>query len=219
VAGRRTTGDSLAFARSLAPGSVHLVATDPPWTIPGIGGPGHSAGAKAVPYALQSVQAIAAVFAELRVACIRGAHAYVFMPSGEVCDEALAAITATGWIFQRWLMWDKAPWGGGGLAGGAWRNSFEPVAVLANGHPRPYQKGRQFTATLRQRAKMTRTSKPPSLYRVFLEASTAPGELAVDPWCGLDPLAEAAATEPARSWVSNDILTPAQVAAQARRKA
>lgn len=217
-ADKRYTMDALAFAEKLPDAKgrregVHCIVTDPPWSIPGGG-----LFLAAAPYALQPLPDIAAVFRALAGKCIRGAHAYVFMPSGEVLDEALQDITATGWTFLRLVVWDKAPWGGGGLAGGAWRNSFEPVGIFSNGPPRAYQRGKQFTTTLRQRSHFTRTAKPPSLYRVFLEASTAPGELAVDPWCGLNPLGAAASQEPRRKWMANDILTPAQVLSQARRK-
>ncbi len=192
--------------------SIHCVVTDPPWSIPGGG-----LFLEAAPYQLQPMPEIAQIFQDLKPKCIKGAHAYVFLPSGEILDDALAAITATGWQFLRLLSWDKAPFGGGGL-GYTWRNSFEPIGIFANGTPRAYQRGKQFTTTLRQRSHFTRTSKPASLYRVFLEASTKPGDVVVDPWCGLNPLGEAASKEPRRHWVAGDILTPAQVLSQARRK-
>jgi DNA modification methylase len=218
-ADKRYTMDAAAFAEKLPTAQgrtrgVHCVVTDPPWSIST-----SDLFRKSAPYALQATPDIAAVFRALAKKCIRGAHAYVFLPSGEVLDEALVELTGAGWTFLRMVVWDKAPWGGGGLAGGAWRNSFEPVGIFSNGPPRPYQRGKQWTTTLRQRSHFTRTAKPPSLYRIFLEASTAPGELAVDPWCGLNPLGAAASQEPRRRWVSNDILTPEQVLSQARRKA
>lgn len=100
-----------------------------------------------------------------------------------------------------------------------WSGAFEPVALLSNGPPRPFPgQGRMWPTVLRQRPLKTRTAKPPQLYRVFMEASSAPGELVVDPYCGLDPLQEAALMDPPRRWASNDVLPPDQVAAQARTR-
>lgn len=64
---------------------------------------------------------------------------------------------------------------------------------------------------------MTRTAKPAQLYKIFLQASSLPGELVVDPFCGTDPLAKAAA-ELGRRWASNDSLTVEEVMSQTNRR-
>lgn len=173
---------------------------------------------RAAPYALVGIPEIVGHLSLIRAHMLAGAHAYVFLPSGEYFEPALRALIDDGWVFQRLLIWDKAPHGGGGI-GSTWSGAFEPIVLLSNGKPRASPgKGRMWPTVLRQRPTKTRTSKPPQLYRLFMEASTRPGELVVDPYCGLDPLQAAAIMEPARAWRSNDVLPPMEVEAQARER-
>lgn len=222
----RSVGDAATFAESLPTGGVHCLITDPPWAMyEGVKMNQNLADTsvlrgsqlfkKTAPYALVTIPEITRHLRLIRERMAPGAHAYIFLPSGEYFEPALRSLIDDGWRFLRLLTWIKAPHGGGGL-GKTWMGGFEPIAILSNGDPRPYPSlPRRWPTVFKQRPQKTRTSKPPQLYQVFLEASTRPGELAVDPYCGLDPLATAA-TACGRAWRSNDVLTPEEVAAQAR---
>lgn len=210
--GSRRTGDALAFAKSLADGSVDVVTTDPPWDLPGQG-----LFLDAAPYDLQGMEYLGDVMLELRRATKPGGLAFVFAPSAACFPEALDMLLKhAGWTWVREVVWDKSRWSTPGL-GRPWKNAHEPVFVVANGKPRKAVSAGLWPTILAQRPLYTRTSKPPSVYEVFLKAGSLPGELAVDPFCGLDPLADAAANT-GRSWISNDALTPAEVLAQAKRR-
>lgn len=169
---------------------------------------------KTATYPLVTVKQVTQHLCVVRAAMVPGAHAYVFLPSGEYFEPALRALVDDGWTFNGLLAWDKAPFGGFGI-GSTWRTAFEPVARLSNGPSRNIGRAGAWPTVLRQRPTKTRTSKPPQLYQVFIEASTKPGELVVDPYCGLDPL-QVAAKATGREWRSNDVLTPEEVEAQAR---
>lgn len=71
---------------------------------------------------------------------------------------------------------------------GSYRNAWEPVFVFSNGRSRGFAKHQTYASVLRARSIGRRTAKPYELYDVFIEMSSRPGELVVDPFCGINPL-------------------------------
>lgn len=208
----RHVGDALEFAKSLPDATLDVVTTDPPWDLPGSG-----LFKEAAPYALQPMAYIGDVMKEMRRATKGGGLAYVFAPSAAMFPDALdTVLKQAGWTWVREVCWDKSRWSTPGL-GRPWKNAHEPVFVVANGKPRKAVSAGLWPTILSQRPDFTRTSKPPSVYHVFLQAGSLPGELACDPFCGLNPLAEAA-DKSDRRWIANDVLAPAAVEAQARTR-
>jgi hypothetical protein len=187
-----------------------LIITDPPWDIHG--GPKFDACAC---YARLSINDIAHIMADARRALKPGGHLYVFATVGPEIVEVIRAFESHGWKFLRILAWDK----GTNKGLGAYRNGWEPVLIFSNGKPRRFQKRVTYSSLLRARSIGRRTAKPYELYEVFMEMSSKPGELVVDPFCGTNPLEVAASRlQPARRWLAADVLTPEQVAEQLRTR-
>lgn len=214
----RSVGEAVDFLNSLPDGGVHQVICDPPWQIGWQGGSvrGENPLKGTINYATHDPRLLIKQLKVLQRKLVPGGYVYMFLPGAEPGFEALRAVEEDGWNLRRFLIWDKALQGRSGM-GNTWRNAFEPILVMTNGTPRSLSPRGCWSSMLRQKPKHTRTAKPSELYRVLMEASTEPGDLVVDPWCGLDPLSVAA---PAigRRWASNDILTPDEVLAQARER-
>ena len=183
------------------------MVTDPPWDIHG-GGIFDACAS----YERLSVDAIAAILADARRALKPGGHLYVFATAGPEIVRVVAAFERYGWKFLRLLAWDKCVHSGMG----AYRNAWEPVLVFANGAPkRRFNKHQTYASILRARSIGKRTAKPYELYEVFIEMSSHPGELVVDPFCGTNPLQLACSrVQPARRWLAGDVLSPEQIAYQ-----
>jgi len=176
-----------------------LAITDPPWDLAGGGRFEAVADYPKVP-----VADIVATLGRLAVSVVRGGFLYLYAPSGPELDEVMAEMRKTPWRFQRELAWRK---GKNGL--GAWQGAHEPVLIYTNGPSRGYELTGRYPSILDHPRPAGRTAKSPKTYRAFLEMSSRPGELVVDPFCGTNPLAEACATlQPARRWLASDILPP-----------
>jgi DNA modification methylase len=191
-------------------GAAGLIITDPPWDI-------HAGGKfdACACYARLSVPDVALILQDARRALVRGGHLYVFATVGHEIVEVVTEFERHGWRFQRVLAWDK----GSNQGLGAYRNSWEPVLIFSNGAPRRYEKQVRYSSLLRARSIGRRTAKPWELYEVFIEMSSKPGELVVDPFCGTNPLEKAATrVQPPRRWLAGDVLTPEEVQAQLRRR-
>ena len=138
-----------------------------------------------------------------------GGGIYMFTPAGEALQEVFAGMARHGWTFQRLLAWEK---GESGL--GAYQNAWEPVGIWTNGPSRGYEANGQYKSLLKFPRPAGRTAKPWQLYKVFLEMSSRPGELILDPYCGTNPLAAACSHASApRRWAASDVCTEAEVAA------
>lgn len=224
----RSVGDAQEFMRQLPDQQVHAAIVDPPWDIYGTGHiwlgdarkwmrPRDEVPEECVGYPTVESVSLAASLATLRDKLVKGGYLATFLPQGNLLWDVLDQFKADGWRRERIVIWDKVPWGAPIGMGGFWRNAYEPILFLTNGSARKLNRVGSYPALLRQRPKHTRTAKPTELYRVLIEATTEPGDLVVDPWCGADPLAPAAQAT-GRRWLSNDILTPEQVAAQLRER-
>lgn len=203
----RVVATAIDLLASIPDRAAGLIITDPPWDI-------HSGGIfdACASYERLSVEDVADILADARRALKRGAHLYVFATAGPELLQIVAAMEKRGWLLMRLLAWDKAHNSGMG----AYRNAWEPVLVFANGKPRrTFTKHQAYTSLLRARSIGKRTAKPYELYEVFIEMSSRPGDLVVDPFCGTNPLQKAAErVRPERQWLAGDILTPEQVAYQ-----
>jgi DNA modification methylase len=199
----RSTGTAKDFLRRHKADDIASVQTDPPWEISGGGRFSETA-----TYALEPADAIVDTLTEARDIMVPGGFLYSFAPAGEVLPDIMLGMRRNGWEFQRELCWEK---GRNGLR--AWQNAHEPILVYTNGPTRGYELSGRYRSILRYPRPAGRTAKPWQCYRAFLEMSTRPGELAVDPYCGTNPLKAACESlQPSRRWAATDILTEAEVA-------
>jgi DNA modification methylase len=206
----RQTLDARSLLAQIPDAEAGLIITDPPWDIHG-GGIFDACAS----YDRLTVTAIAAILSDARRALVPGGHLYIFATAGQEIVEIVTAMRAHGWTFLRLLAWDKCSHTGMG----AYRNAWEPILVFSNGKSRGYTKHQTYSSVLRARSIGKRTAKPYELYEVFIEMSSRPGELVVDPFCGTNPLERAITRiQPPRRWLASDVLTPAQVAYQLKHR-
>lgn len=198
----RQQTDAAAFLSGLAPDSVGLLITDPPWALQGSG---HFK--DVADYERSPVADIVAMLKPAQVALRKGAHLYAFAPCGDELRVFLSLMVAAGWKFNRLLAWEK---GSSGL--GAYQSAFEPVLIFSNGPNAPYRANGHFKSLQKWPRPTGRTAKPWQLYKVFMEMSSDPGDLVVDPFCGTNPLEKAAKVlQPARRWAAADLRTAEEV--------
>lgn len=203
----RVQADAAHFLRGLEDGSVGLLITDPPWALQGAG-----RFSDVAPYQLLPVDAVVEKLRPAQRAMRKGAHLYAFAPCGDELREFMVRMAADGWQFQRILAWEK---GRAGL--GAYQNAWEPVLIFSNGKAAPYRANGQFKSLQKWPRPCGRTAKPWQIYKVFMEMSSDPGDLVVDPFAGTNPLRKAAEVlQPARRWMAADLETAQDVEKQVR---
>lgn len=209
-----TTGRVVARANDLIAGlptdSVDICITDPPWDL------GGGRFAKCADYDRRTPEDIATTLSPLREAMPTGAHLYLFAPAGRLLYTIANAMTDHGWRLQRTLAWSK----GSGAGLGAYRNAWEPVMILSNGPTRGYIGApSRHPSLLDYQAPGGRTQKPWELYAIFLEMSSHPDGLALDPYCGTNPLAKAIRRmNRGQPWLASDILHPHDIADSVRQR-
>lgn len=203
VANARTT---LGFVPDAGAG---LIITDPPWDLGG--GQYFTACAN---YPRLPVATIVEILSDARRALVPGGHLYLFATTGPEISHVASTFQAYGWRLLRVLAWDKGI--SHGL--GAYRNAWEPVFIFSNGASRGFAKHQTYSSLLRARSIGKRTAKPWELYEVFMEMSSRPGELVVDPFCGTNPLAVAASRLGNRRWLAGDVLSPLEIEASLRAR-
>jgi adenine-specific DNA-methyltransferase len=189
------------FLATFPAGSVDAIITDPPWRM------GDGDALKDVAdYEMADAPQIAAWLAPGLEALKPGGHAYFFAPPQAYFVPALQALLEAGWKFRQLLAWDK-----GNRAGlGAWRGTFEPILVMSKGTAKPFLETQRFTSCMAWERPQGRTAKPWQIYKAALEMSVPAGGLAVDPFCGLNPL-RAAAESSGRRWAASDLRTEGEV--------
>jgi len=197
----RSVGPAKDFLQSLEPESVDAIITDPPWDM------GDGDALNDVASYETAHPAIIGQWLKPGLRALKpGGHAYIFAPPQATFPNALEAMLGNGWTFRQLLAWDK-----GNRAGlGAWRGTFEPILVLSKGTAKPFLETQKFTSCMAWDRPGGRTAKPWQIYKAALEMSVPPGGLAVDPFCGLNPL-RAAAEACGRRWKANDLLTEQEV--------
>lgn len=206
----RWTMDARRFISMFPSKSIALCITDPPWAIQGgkFIRPGER-NSTFITYPTFAPAVLARFMKGLKDKLVPGGHVYMFAPTGEMLAEIFNEFSAD-WDFLRLLVWDKQR---PGL--GAWLNDFEPVILLSNGPSRGYGSTRKYKSLLRFPAQ-PRTGKPWQIYKAFMDQSLFnERELAVDPFCGRNPLRKAAESfMPRRPWAACDIFPEANVEAQ-----
>jgi DNA modification methylase len=181
-----------------------IMITDPPWDLDG--------GTKfdeCASYDRLDLQSIANTLQDARRVLQPGAHLYLFAPASSSFFPIIDAFKDRGWHPIRLLSW-----GNGNDSGlGAYRNAFEPILILSNGPSRGYPgPPNTYPSLLKQKIPHGRTAKPWQLYRIFLKMSAKPGELAIDPYCGTNPPAQAIRRlNRQQPWIATDTLTPQEV--------
>lgn len=197
----RHVGPAQDFLQALPASSVDAIITDPPWLM------GDGDALKDVAdYEMAEPGQIAQWLKPGLEALKPGGHAYFFAPPQGTFPAALQALLETGWTFRQLLAWNK-----GNRAGlGAWRGTFEPILVMSKGTPKPFLETQKFTSCLSYDRPGGRTAKPWQIYAAALEMSVPVGGLAVDPFCGLNPL-RAAAESKGRRWAACDLRSEAEI--------
>jgi hypothetical protein len=181
---------------------VGMVVTDPPWDLDGGGRFEAVADYERLP-----VTDILDTLWRLAGQVVAGGFLYLYAPSGHELEEVMVGLADSPWHFQRELAWKK---GKNGL--GAFQSAHEPVLIYTNGASRGYEMSGRYPSILDHPRPAGRTAKSPNTYRAFLEMSSRPGELVVDPYCGTNPLEVACATlQPARRWLASDVVAPEDI--------
>lgn len=191
--------------------SAGLVVTDPPWRLQGGG-----RFAECADYELMDMEDVADVLDKARRVLVDGAHMYVFAPASAWSVRFGCLMERSGWELLRLLAWHK-----GAAAGlGAYRNAWEPVLVFSNGASRGFKgTSSRYPSWLSFPPPGGRTSKPWELYSRFVDMSSEPGELVVDPFCGTNPLGKAMRRlHRSGDWLAGDVLTAQEVADSLRSR-
>jgi len=181
-------GDCLEVLAGLAPESVDLVVTDPPYGVDYLSN--FRVANPSVAQVIHADDSLDAMRASLAmcVALLRpDAHVYYFASADETVGEACAALPSD-LTFHRLLCWDKGNHGMGDLErdyGHAWEAIV--YASKGRGHalnpPRPSSLLRSFGRGAGS-TWVHPTQKPVPLMRFLIEKSSQPGDLVLDPFMG-----------------------------------
>ena len=184
--------------------SFDTVVTDPPWHFELRVSPRAKA-VRATDYPLISNQRMHAAFGEIYRVLKPGGHCYVFVPERKL-RAALEIINSerTGWEHFNTVAWVKLRRDGTDVRlglGHTYRGAWEPILCLAKLRRRPLLRHDLPNVLFAPADGGSR--KPPELYYTLVTASTAPGGIVLDPFCGTDPLGRCGLTE--YTTVSSDI--------------
>ena len=183
------TGDCLDVLPTLAAGSVDAVVTDPPYGI------GYASSRTTRPDGTPRRKAAsfgADVFdprwvCELERLTKPDAMLYCFT-RWDMIDKWRVAIEAAGFKMKQRLIWDKRHWKMGDLS--YYGSQIEDVLFCIKGRPAmqwPKRSGNLFSSSssyLPEGQYNHPTQKPEIILRRFVEDSTRPGDLILDPFCG-----------------------------------
>lgn len=172
---------------------ARLVHADPPWTYDNADTRGNAADQ----YDLLTNEGIAAhVDAAWDSA---GDDAYlVLWTTWPKLGEWMTAVTGSRWALKTGGAWGKSGRLGVGFH---WRGDSEPVLLYVKGNPRPLDRG---VSNLHISKREAHSEKPAPFLRRMLAAFTAPGDLVLDLYAGLAPMARACALE-GRRYVGAEI--------------
>lgn len=186
-------GDCISIMQQMPDAHVDCIITDPPY---GMGADDFGKHGPAHQYADDPIAAFAIakeILQEGFRVCKADAHLYMF------CDiESFTRLKETaqhyGWrAFRTPLTWHKTsamghdPWPQTGF-----RRSTEWILYAVKGN-RPYQVAmNDLIAVPNISSSLHPATKPVELYRRLLERSCLPGDVVLDPCCGLGPIFEAA---------------------------
>jgi site-specific DNA-methyltransferase (adenine-specific) len=178
---------------SIAPGSIDLLLTDPPYGI----SYRSSAKMRPVPTRIQNddnLNALRGALPLIDAAMKPNRHAYIFAAPSKI-GEATAAIELY-WRIKNVIVWDKGNAGSKGDLEAGYATNWEAL-IYANKGRRPLA-GPRPRAIFRydwqgSRDPVHPTIKPVEIFRGIITRSSAIGELLLDPFCGTGPALIAAA--------------------------
>lgn len=196
-------GDCLEVLKTLEPGSVDAVVTDPPYCSGGRQAAGQRGeisknGSRADSDWLTTDNMgtdtylwFMRQFAGLcRLACSVGSPAYVFTDWRQY-TTIVTAWESAGWTLKNVLVWDKAK---GGAMGSWWRNNHEWVPIFVKGKARPLSTHSYFNTWIEPKpvSGLHPTVKPRGLMDYIVSSITPEDAVVLDPFMGSGTTGESA---------------------------
>lgn len=182
-------GDARELVADLEPGSAHLLLTDPPYGMSYKSTTGASIRGDS---GTQAIRAFRSTLRDVDRALADDAHAYVFCHWASYPDvfDAIAPY----WQLKNALIWDKRNHGPGDCFGD-YGHDYE-IAIFAHKGRRKLNGGRDLAVrhepTVPYRQRTHATQKPIELLAYYVEKSSHPGELVLDPFAGSSAVLHAA---------------------------
>lgn len=199
-------GDAVDWLRTLEPGSVDLVITDPAYESlekhRAIGTTTRLKQSEASSndwFAIFPNARFEELFRELWRVMARDTHLYFFCDA-ETMFVAKPIAEAVGFQFWKPLIWDKRKIG----MGYHYRSRYELILFFEKGKRRLASMAVPDVLEVPRVYDGYPTEKPVSLCRVLVEQSSVPGELVVDPFMGSGS-AGVAAIDLRRAFLGNDL--------------
>lgn len=210
-------GDAVAWLRELAPESVDLAITDPPYeSLEKYRNVGtttrlkHSKSSSNDWFAIFPNDRFAELFAELFRVLRQNTHLYL-MCDAETMFIARPRGEAAGFRFVRPIVWDKVTMG----MGYHYRARYEFVMLFEKGRRRTSDPSVDDLLAAKRIRNGWPTEKPPELLRVFVEQSSEHGQLVIDPFMG-SASTGVAALRAGRAFAGNDLSPVSTELAQRR---
>ena len=165
---------------------ARLVMSDPPWVYDNAEIPRGDGSMAEIPYSLLDM---AGISTHLRAAYDSAANdAYLLCwCTWPKLSEWLTAGHDIGWTYKSGGSWHKTSGLGVGFH---WRGDTEPLLLYTKGNPRPFGCIRNGYGSPRQ----AHSEKPAEWLSQLVEAFTEPGDLVLDVYSGLAPMARACLT-------------------------
>lgn len=212
-------GDSVAWLRSLAAGSVNLLVTDPAYeSLEKHRAKGtttrlkHSKASSNDWFAIFPNDRFAELFAEVYRVLAPNSHFYLICDA-ETMFVAKPLAEAAGFKFWKPIIWDKQRIG----MGYHYRCRYEVILFFEKGKRKLNDLGIPDVLSVPRVHNGYPTEKPVELNRILIEQSTQPGEVVADPFMGSGS-AGVAAEAGGRAFWGND-LNPGAVELTAARLA
>jgi site-specific DNA-methyltransferase (adenine-specific) len=209
--------DAVAWLRSLPTESVDIVVTDPAYeSLEKHRAKGTttrlkvSEGSSNEWFPIFPNVRFPAFFEQVYRVLKKNTHCYMYCDQ-ETMFVAKPMAEAAGFKFRKALIWDKVTIG----MGYSYRYRHEMILYLEKGKRRLNDLGIADIITCKRVNKAYPTEKPEEVSRVFIEQSTIPGELVVDPFMGSASVG-AAALKVGRNFMGSDISPKASAVAIAR---
>jgi site-specific DNA-methyltransferase (adenine-specific) len=199
-------GDAVEWLRTLAPASVDLVITDPPYeslekhrAIGTTTRLKHSKASSNDWFTIFPNARFEELFRELWRVLARNAHFYLFCDA-ETMFVARPIAEAAGFKFWKPLVWDKMKLG----MGYHYRSRYEFILFFEKGKRKLASLAIPDVLEVPRIVNGYPTEKPVDVSRVLVEQSSAPGELVIDPFMGAAS-AGVAAVALGRTFLGNDL--------------
>ena len=185
--------DAFAWLGDFAPGSVDLFITEPPYASLEKHRD-HGTTTRLVEQWFDTIpnESFGELFALMAAALKPDRHLYMFCDD-ETSDIAVAAGKRAGLTYWKRIVWDKGRLG----MGYHYRNQHEFICFFEKGKRNLNGVGRlcsilPFRLRVQRGQQPYPTQKPTELIELLIGASSEPGELVADPFCGSGTVAVAA---------------------------